>query len=150
MSANQLTDEDLIVRAYLPRDLTDVGRIYSSLNRESKVLSHGGSYICSFMGLPVGILVPHIIGRNLHIKELCTLHRFHRQGVATALVRFITKRAVENGKIRSIVVKVPLNKEHTAAISFFKKRYEFIQSVDDNLMFLDRVSNSKEEPNWCY
>ena len=148
MSENPTINEDLLVRTYLPRDLVDVGRIFSSLGRESKFLSYAGSYVCCFMGLPVGIIVPRIAGRYLHIRELCTLKRFQRQGVATALIAFIEKRSIELSQVKSIVVKVPLDTSHSDAMAYFNKRYEFVQSVNDNLVFLDRLSKEKEVSTW--
>lgn len=148
MSESPMINEDLLVRTYLPRDLIDVGRIYASLNRESRLISYAGSYVCCFMGLPVGIIVPHIAGKYLHVKELCTLRRFHRQGVATTLINYVTQRAVEFSQIKSVVAKVPLDREHSDAIAFFKKRYEFVQSVDDKLLFVDRLSKKKEVSTW--
>lgn len=141
-------NDDFLVRTYLPRDLVDVGRIYSSLGRESRFISYAGSYVCCFMGLPVGIIMPHIAGRYLHVRELCTIQRFQRQGVATTLLDYVKQRAVEFSQIKSVVVKVPLDAQHGNAISYFKKRYEFVQSVNDNLVFVDRLSKLKELSSW--
>lgn len=141
--------EDLIIRPYLPRDLVDVGRIFESLDRESKFDSYARSYVCCFMGMPVGVILPEVVGNYLHVKELCTLRRFHNQGVATALIRYVKNKAAEFSGIKSVIVQIPLNIENSEAIKFIKKRFEFLKKTDDDVMiFIDHVSRFQGVVEW--
>lgn len=141
--------EDLIIRPYLPRDLVDVGRIFESLDRESKFDSYARSYVCCYMGMPVGVILPEVVGNYLHVKELCTLRRFQKQGVASTLIRYVKDKSVEFNGIKSVVIQIPLNLENSEAIKFIKKRFEFLRKTeDDTMIFIDHVSKFQGVAGW--
>jgi len=68
-----------------------------TVGQHKEGIRHGLVWVAEQNGKPVGFLAAQPFGHDLYIKEMAVAQPFQRQGIGSALLRFIQLNARQNG-----------------------------------------------------